>query len=162
MRKKLQQFDILLTSEAPLGQVYMLMESEKYVLSQRLFGLRVNPKRIAPCYLYHYLLFPIGQHQLTSRATGSTVGGIRQLLLRKFEVMLPTDKLLEAYTHIVLPILENIYRLSKQNSVLIKSRDMLLPRLISGKLSVENLDIQFPPGMAEEMETESTATAHAS
>ena len=30
------------------------------------------------------------------------------------------------------------------------TRDLLLPRLISGKLSVEDLDIQFPPGMAEE------------
>jgi hypothetical protein len=29
------------------------------------------------------------------------------------------------------------------------TRDLLLPRLISGKLSVEDLDIQFPPGMAE-------------
>jgi len=26
----------------------------------------------------------------------------------------------------------------------------MLSRLISGKLSVENFDIQFPPGMAEE------------
>jgi hypothetical protein len=30
------------------------------------------------------------------------------------------------------------------------TRDLLLPRLISGKLSVEDLDIEFPPGMAEE------------
>jgi type I restriction enzyme S subunit len=29
-------------------------------------------------------------------------------------------------------------------------RDKLLPRMISGKLPVENLDIQFLPGMAEE------------
>jgi hypothetical protein len=36
-----------------------------------------------------------------------------------------------------------------------------LPRLISGKLSVENLDILFPPGMAEEMEAEPTATTPA-
>lgn len=28
-------------------------------------------------------------------------------------------------------------------------RDALLPRLISGKLSVENLDIQFPLSMEE-------------
>ena len=33
-------------------------------------------------------------------------------------------------------------------------RDILLPRLISGNLSVENLDIQFPPGMAKELATE--------
>jgi hypothetical protein len=32
-----------------------------------------------------------------------------------------------------------------------------LPRLISGKLPVENLDIQFPPGMAEELNVDQTA-----
>ena len=51
-----------------------------------------------------------------------------------------------------------------QNDALNKSRlhrDLLLPRLISGKLSVEKLDIQFPPSMAEELNAEPTATAHA-
>jgi type I restriction enzyme S subunit len=35
------------------------------------------------------------------------------------------------------------------NEVLTKTRDLLLPRLISGRLAVEDLDIRFPPGMAE-------------
>ena len=33
---------------------------------------------------------------------------------------------------------------------ILMTRGLLLPRLISGKLSVEDMDIQFPPGMAEE------------
>ena len=39
--------------------------------------------------------------------------------------------------------------LTRKNENLIATRDRLLPRLISGKLSVENLDIQFPPSMNE-------------
>jgi type I restriction enzyme, S subunit len=31
-----------------------------------------------------------------------------------------------------------------------QTRDLLFPRLISGKLSVENLDIKFPPSMRDE------------
>ena len=31
----------------------------------------------------------------------------------------------------------------------VPTRDLLLPRLISGKLSAEHLDIAFPPGIAE-------------
>lgn len=42
-----------------------------------------------------------------------------------------------------------------------KTRNLLLPRLISGKLSVENLDIQFPPSMTEELNDAPEATAHA-
>jgi type I restriction enzyme S subunit len=39
--------------------------------------------------------------------------------------------------------------LLRANEVLTASRDQLLPRLISGKLSVEHLDIRFPPGMED-------------
>jgi type I restriction enzyme S subunit len=49
----------------------------------------------------------------------------------------------------------------RANWNLIETRDKLLPRLISGKLSVENLDIQFPPSMAEEMNTEQPSIVHA-
>ena len=53
------------------------------------------------------------------------------------------------FSEVVSPHFLQIQQLALQNENLMKSRDMLLPRLISGKLSVENLDIQFPPGMAE-------------
>lgn len=49
--------------------------------------------------------------------------------------------------------------LAKTQAKLKETRYKLLPRLLSGKLSVENLDIQFPPGMAKELKTE--AAAHA-
>jgi type I restriction enzyme, S subunit len=51
--------------------------------------------------------------------------------------------------------------LARAKAKLKETRDQLLPRLISGKLSVENLDIQFPPGMAEELNAEASATAYA-
>ena len=48
------------------------------------------------------------------------------------------------------PIFEAIKVTLAQNESLAKTRDLLLPRLISGKLSVEDLDIQFPPSMQEQ------------
>jgi len=48
-----------------------------------------------------------------------------------------------------------------QTQILTKVRDLLLPRLMSGKLSVENLDIHFPSGMAEEIDAKPVGTAHA-
>lgn len=43
---------------------------------------------------------------------------------------------------------------TKAQDSLTRSRNLLLPRLISGKLSVEDLDIQFRPSMREEAEME--------
>lgn len=47
-------------------------------------------------------------------------------------------------------MVSQIHLLSTQSEALKRTRDLLLPRLISGKLSVEELDIQLPPGMVTE------------
>ena len=61
MRKRLDKFDILLTSEAPLGELHILMAKEKYVLSQRLFAIRANENQIKPIYLYFYCNYSGGK-----------------------------------------------------------------------------------------------------
>ncbi len=38
------------------------------------------------------------------------------------------------------------------NKPLVASRDRLLSRMMSGKIDVENLDIQFPPSMRDELD----------
>jgi type I restriction enzyme, S subunit len=65
-------------------------------------------------------------------------------------IVLPPDELQKKFEDIVKPIIEMRDGISLANIELRKTRDLLLPRIISGKLSVENLDIQFPPSMAEE------------
>lgn len=67
-----------------------------------------------------------------------------------FLVAIPPKEILSKFTEIVRPMFESIKILSTQNNNLEMTKDNLLPRLISGKLSVENLDIQFPPSMQEE------------
>lgn len=89
MHTDLRAGDILMTSEAPLGETYLVKENEKYLLSQRLFALRANPKKINPTYLYYYLNTAEGQNELMSRATGTTVGGIRQSALNNVVVKHP-------------------------------------------------------------------------
>ena len=54
------------------------------------------------------------------------------------------------FDSIVRPMSDLIRALARQNEPLTQTRDLLLPRLISGKLSVEDLDIQFPPSMTGE------------
>lgn len=63
--------------------------------------------------------------------------------------LLPPDPLIKKYAEIADSQFEMKRFLTQQNENLRSTRDRLLPRLISGKLSVENLDIQFPPCMEE-------------
>ncbi|MBT9549176.1 MAG: restriction endonuclease subunit S [Candidatus Sericytochromatia bacterium] len=150
MRKKLKKFDILLTSEAPLGELYILLKDEKYVLSQRLFSIRANSDLISPLYLYSYLQSQSGQYELTSKGTGSTVSGIRQALLRQIHILTPSKPVMEKFDEQMLSFLSQKETLILASKILSQTRDRLLTRLISGKLSVEDRDIAFPPSMLED------------
>lgn len=81
--------DVLLTSEAPLGEVAQIADDEPLVLSQRLFGLRGKEGLLNSTYLRYFLQSDFGRQRLLSMATGSTVSGIRQELLRQVKVPLP-------------------------------------------------------------------------
>jgi type I restriction enzyme S subunit len=68
------------------------------------------------------------------------------------QLLYPGDNLVEKFARVADPIFEMKHQLTQQNHALIKARDLLLPRLISGKLSVADLEIQFPPSMRDDIE----------
>ncbi|EJR57269.1 hypothetical protein IIO_04796 [Bacillus cereus VD115] len=81
--------DILLTTEAPLGNVAKL-NKDNVAIAQRLLTLRGKENYMTNEYLMYYLMSVIGQHQLHSRATGTTVTGIKQSEFRKIFITVPT------------------------------------------------------------------------
>lgn len=66
------------------------------------------------------------------------------------KVLLAPISLQEKYASLILDKMKLIETLKTANNYLVSCRDQLLPRLISGKLSLEDLDIQFPPSMQEQ------------
>jgi type I restriction enzyme S subunit len=91
MPEKLERGDILLTSEAPLGELLYLKEKTDYCLSQRLFALRTQSQKLYSRFLYYYLLSPTGRHQLLRRISGTAAEGIRQAELRQLEIVFPEN-----------------------------------------------------------------------
>ena len=89
MKEEIQREDILITSEAPFGQIFFWNSDEKIVLSQRLFAIRINEK-FYPKYIYFYMTSLFFQTELDGRATGTTVVGIRQPELLKCRIFAPS------------------------------------------------------------------------
>ncbi|MDB2392690.1 restriction endonuclease subunit S [Acidimicrobiaceae bacterium] len=89
MPVKLEARDILLTSEAPLGEVAFLPDRVEACLGQRLFGLRPNPDILDARYLYYLLHHSSIRSQLLQRSSGTTVAGIRQAELIQVRLDLP-------------------------------------------------------------------------
>ena len=83
-----QEGDVVLTVEAPLGEVAQL-GPEKIALAQRVVTLRGKKGILDNSYLLYLLQTEEMLEQLKSRATGTTVLGIKQSELRKVPLSLP-------------------------------------------------------------------------
>ena len=68
---------------------------------------------------------------------GSAIPYITKPDIEKYKLILPDDVILTKFNECVSPINELIITLEEQNNNLIKQRDLLLPRLMSGKLEVK-------------------------
>lgn len=83
-----QSGDILITTEAPLGEVARVGDDSRIALAQRVILLRPDAGRVDPSFMFHYLRSPQAQAGLRRRSSGTTVSGIRQPELRALEVPL--------------------------------------------------------------------------
>jgi len=118
MKVEIQEGDIVLTSEAPLGQVLYLDGKIKYLLGQRVFGLRPNKELINPLYLSAWLASPKGQSLLEARATGSTVLGIKQAELLRVEVDIPPEHVQEVIARTRYDLVQKIELNTQTNQTL--------------------------------------------
>lgn len=80
--------DLVFTMEAPLGNVAVIPDDSKYILSQRVVLLRAN-QRIKHSYLFQYLQSDTFGKILEANSTGTTAKGIQQKRLVQLPVVLP-------------------------------------------------------------------------
>jgi len=109
--------------------------------------IKIVPKKTTEAFLYSYFRFSGFAECIKEFANGANVLHLKPDLVTKQKISIPPMPLQQVFSEIVKPIYTQVDLLTASNKGMIETRDMLLPRLISGKLSVENLDIQFPPGM---------------
>jgi type I restriction enzyme S subunit len=77
--------DIVLTMEAPLGNVAQIPDDRRYILSQRVVLLKPNGS-IDPTFLAYQMRAPDFRTELLANATGTTATGIRQSRLVELPV----------------------------------------------------------------------------
>ncbi|EEW1688933.1 TPA: restriction endonuclease subunit S [Escherichia coli] len=138
------EHDIVLTHRGTLGQVSLIPKrkgNEKFVISQSQFYLRVDRKKCSPFYMIHFLKSRIGQEALLSNASQVGVPSIARpsTHLKKITFINPPLSLHKLFDNEFEVILEKIMNCKEQSLALTALRDTLLPKLISGELSLEDL-----------------------
>ena len=92
-------------------------------------------KKATPLYAL-YLLSGLGLEQFNS---GAAVPTLNRNDVHGLPVVLPPQEFLKRFDDVVLPIFEQMRILKSKNQNLRRTRDLLLPKLISGELDVSQL-----------------------
>lgn len=147
-RRQVRYGDVIWSSVRPGNRAYCLVMNPPANLVVSTGFAVISPRRRVPfTYIYRVVTTDSFVEQMVSVAKGAAYPATSFDDFGKAKILLPTSYLLQEYHKICEPLLVAANNYHMQCDMLLKTRDMLLPRLISGKLSVENLDIQFPPGM---------------
>lgn len=153
-RRRVEHGDVIWSSVRPANRAYCLIYEplENLIVSTGFAVIR--PNATTP---FSFLFFAVTSNpfvdQMTAVARGAAYPATSFDDFEKAKLLVPSDELLECFHERVEPLFRQKHLLQKQSDLLNTTRDLLLPRLISGKLSVEDRNIQFPPGMAEEVAT---------
>lgn len=120
MKVPLRKGDLLLTSEAPAGEVYYWDSEEEVVVGQRLYGLRANAK-VDSLYLKYYLQSPIGRYEISKHSTGSTVFGISARTFDLIKIFMPDIGLQKKIGNLLYNLDKKIYN----NHLTVKTLDQV-------------------------------------
>lgn len=96
----------------------------------------VIPAALGATYAHAYLFFNHYKIDLVGLGQGAAQKNISQQVIKAFKMVLPAKGLLDAFSESVCPLFDQIETLQRMNTNLKKARDLLLPRLMNGEVSV--------------------------
>ena len=94
-------------------------------------------------YLYHWVTTDNFVGYLVGNAQGAAYPAVTAATFERAAILLPPADLVKRFTDFAEPMLRLADRLRKTNGSLAASRDLLLPRLISGQLSIAQAERQL-------------------
>jgi type I restriction enzyme S subunit len=125
-----QPYDILLSTVGSLAEMKLFL-GDRGCIAQNVVGFRSK----TPFYLYQYLQYI--KNDLVSYNIGSVQPSIKVTHIIKHPILVPVDDVLRQFDEVMKPITEQIYSNYCQSKYLSEVRDILLPRLMSGEISVD-------------------------
>lgn len=128
--------DILITSVGTIGVSYLVDGHEFYFKDGNLTWIKSGSNKALSLFLFQWLNSQSGKQQLLQSTIGTSQSALTIENLKKIKLLVPTKALIEDYYQKAHFMLEQKSALQMNNRNLAVQRDMLLPRMMSGKLEV--------------------------
>jgi type I restriction enzyme S subunit len=132
-RIELHEGDCLVTNVGRVGAVAQIPEGVKAAPGRNMTAIRARPGKITQTCLIEYLLSP---HMVAEVSKKKDIGTIMDSLnvkgIIRLHVPSPPFELNQQFENLARPIRQQIEILVKKNQTLRRTRDLLLPKLLSG------------------------------
>jgi type I restriction enzyme S subunit len=143
--------DIVFTHRGTLGQVgriYPGANYSAYIVSQSQIVVTVDRSQIAPLFLYYFFISEVGQQGWLSNAGGAGVPAIASPTrsLRGIDFLDPGLHLAQEFDAVVGVLEQRIIAAKRETEVLQSTRDLLLPKLMSGEIRLRDVETKAEAG----------------
>jgi len=127
---------------ALLAHTALMPHDDKYLLNQRVGRLRVKKDlQVGYPYLYIFSNYSDTINDLRSRSNSGVQVNLTTKAILETKILLPSDMLLMAFNSLAETMFEKIFANDAEIVSLQKTRDTLLPKLLSGELDVLNMEV---------------------
>lgn len=136
-RHRMRRGDIVFGRRGEIGRrAFIGRRQEGYFCGTGCLRLRPDPARVHPRYLFEILRAPAVAGDIANRAKGSTMANLSAGALQGVTVPVPPRELQDRFASFADDVSEQTDTLDEQSRKLRTARDLLLPRLMSGELTV--------------------------
>lgn len=111
---------------------------QRGALNQHLF--KVTSKRFEPWFIYEWIQFYMPEFQAIAAAKATTMGHIQRRHLTESLVTIPPANIMQAANKAIGSLIEQIQFNNGQSHTLAQLRDLLLPKLMSGEISIRDAE----------------------
>ena len=139
----LQSGDILLSKDGTIGKIgYIDSLSTPTTVASGIFVIRnLQPNIISTTFIYYLLKSRLFTAFIAARTEGSVIPHLYQKDFMQFEFPLPDKEEMANFEELTAPMFSLIVSNLNENDRLMRIRDSLLPRLMSGELDVSDSDL---------------------
>lgn len=134
-RSGLKSGDIIFSNIGTVGNCCIIDYDREFSVKNVII---FKPKTmVETSYLYYWLTSSIMQEIFSTQTNGASQQFVGLNFMRRYKLFVPSNDVLENFAKKIVPIINQKKLLHKINLKLIEQRDLLLPRLMSGKFEVE-------------------------
>ena len=145
-RAHVESGDTLISTVGTVGRLCFVSDNVIFTIAQNILGLRFDTEFVSPLYMYQLMKGHRFTHDVDARLVITVQKSIKRKDLNTIEILQPPIQLQKKYESYITPLIHHQQKLENQS--LISLRDTLLPKLLSGELTLPTAEAQIEEATA--------------